>query len=366
MKIYLVGGAVRDQLLGLPVTERDYVVVGTTPEEMLKRGFKPVGKDFPVFLHPITHDEYALARTERKIKLGYKGFSCYAAPDVTLEDDLKRRDLTINAMAQDLDGTIIDPYGGQQDLQQHMLRHVSEAFSEDPVRILRIARFTARYGDFTIHPTTLKLMQNMVENGEVDALVAERVWQELERALMAPYPHRFFITLQACGALSKLFAPIDCKKAATILKDATTRDTASETLWAALFYTLDTTAAKELATRYNAPWRYQDLALLVARYGKQCVEDLQAIRLEKPDAKAKALLELLAKLDTFRRPERFYNFLQAVELNVGPIDANLLLKAYSTANAVDVRPLLEQGLQGQEIATALQQQRIAAIANTIF
>ena len=208
LQIYCVGGAVRDKLLGLPVQDHDWVVVGSTPEQMVERGFKPVGSDFPVFLHPETHEEYALARTERKVAQGYKGFTVYATPDVTLEQDLLRRDFTINAIAQDADGNLIDPYGGQADLKAGVLRHVSAAFAEDPVRILRAARFAARFG-FTIAPETLALMRAMVDNGEVDALVAERVWQELARGLMEKHPSRFFTTLRECGALKKILPEVD-------------------------------------------------------------------------------------------------------------------------------------------------------------
>ncbi|MCP2041626.1 tRNA nucleotidyltransferase (CCA-adding enzyme) [Neisseria sp. HSC-16F19] len=208
MRTYLVGGAVRDALLGLPVCDRDWVVVGADAAAMLAAGFKAVGRDFPVFLHPETHEEYALARTERKVAAGYSGFQFYAAADVTLEQDLSRRDLTINAMAQDADGTLIDPFGGQADLQQGVLRHVSPAFAEDPVRILRIARFAARYG-FAIAPETRALMRQMVEQGEVAALVAERVWQELAKGLMEPQPQRMIEALRDCGALAVLLPEVD-------------------------------------------------------------------------------------------------------------------------------------------------------------
>src|SRR6476660_2054061 len=203
MKAYIVGGAVRDELLGLPVKDRDWVVVGATPEEMLAKGFKPVGKDFPVFLHPRTHEEYALARTERKSGRGYKGFTVHASPEVTLEEDLRRRDLTINAMAKAEDGTLIDPYGGKRDLEQHILRHVSEAFAEDPVRILRVARFAARFG-FDVAPETMALMKQMVASGEADYLVPERVWQEFAKGLMEAAPARMFAVLQECGLRPKL------------------------------------------------------------------------------------------------------------------------------------------------------------------
>ena len=206
---YLVGGAVRDRLLGRPGADRDWVVVGTTPDAMLAQGFRPVGKDFPVFLHPDTGEEYALARTERKSGRGYKGFVVHAAPDVSLEDDLLRRDLTINAMAEDADGRLIDPHGGQADLQARILRHVSPAFAEDPVRILRLARFAARFPDFSVAPETMALMRQMVEDGEVDHLVPERVWQELSRGLMEQRPSRMLTVLRDCGALARLLPEVD-------------------------------------------------------------------------------------------------------------------------------------------------------------
>ena len=207
-RVYCVGGSVRDRLLGLPVQDHDWVVVGSTPEEMVVQGFQPVGRDFPVFLHPQTHEEYALARTERKTARGYQGFAVYAAPDVTLEQDLLRRDFTINAIAQDSDGKLIDPHNGIADLRAGILRHVSPAFGEDPVRILRAARFAARFG-FAIAPETMQLMRDMVGSGEVDALVAERVWQELARGLMEKKPSRFFETLRSCGALAKIIPEVD-------------------------------------------------------------------------------------------------------------------------------------------------------------
>jgi tRNA nucleotidyltransferase (CCA-adding enzyme) len=207
MKIYIVGGAVRDELLGRPNADRDYVVVGATPQAMQAAGYRPVGKDFPVFLHPKTHEEYALARTERKSGHGYHGFTFHAAPDVTLEEDLARRDLTINAMAKGADGELIDPYCGQRDLQAKILRHVGPAFAEDPVRILRIARFAARFSDFSVAPETLALMRGMVASGEVDHLVAERVWQELAKGLMEDKPSRLFEVLRDCGAW-----PACCRK----------------------------------------------------------------------------------------------------------------------------------------------------------
>ncbi|MDR1853970.1 MAG: multifunctional CCA addition/repair protein [Azoarcus sp.] len=209
MRAYIVGGAVRDALLGLPVKDRDWVVVGETPEAMVARGFRPVGRDFPVFLHPETHEEYALARTERKSGHGYAGFVCHAAPDVTLEDDLSRRDLTINAIAREADGTLIDPYGGARDLEAKVFRHVGPAFVEDPLRVLRVARFAARLPDFTVAPETLALMRAMIASGELDHLVPERVWQELARGLMEATPSRMFAVLRDCGALAVVLPELD-------------------------------------------------------------------------------------------------------------------------------------------------------------
>ena len=209
MRTYVVGGAVRDALLGLPVKDHDHVVVGATPEEMVSKGYRPVGKDFPVFLHPETQEEYALARTERKTAPGYKGFVFHTSPDVTLEDDLVRRDLTINAIARAEDGTLTDPYGGQRDIEQRIFRHVSDAFAEDPVRILRVARFAARFSDFRVAPETNALMQRMVAEGEVDALVPERVWQELSRGLMEHKPSRMFEVLRDCGALARILPELN-------------------------------------------------------------------------------------------------------------------------------------------------------------
>jgi len=209
MNIYCVGGAVRDELLGLPIQDRDFVVVGATPEAMVKLGYRPVGKDFPVFLHPDTHEEYALARTERKTAKGYKGFQVHAAPDVTLEQDLARRDLTINAIAKSSNGDIIDPFHGQRDIQAKVLRHVSTAFAEDPVRILRLARFAARFTEFSVADDTMQLMHEMVGAGEVDALVPERVWQELAKGLMEAKPSRMFEVLRSCGALARIFPELD-------------------------------------------------------------------------------------------------------------------------------------------------------------
>jgi tRNA nucleotidyltransferase (CCA-adding enzyme) len=225
MKTYVVGGAVRDELLGLAVKDRDWVVVGATPEQMLAQGFQQVGRDFPVFLHPQSHEEYALARTERKTAPGYTGFVVHASPGVTLEDDLLRRDLTINAIAKDEAGQLIDPHGGRADIAARVMRHVSPAFAEDPVRILRVARFAARFADFSVAPETLALMRDMVAAGEVDALVPERVWQELARGLMEEKPSRMFEVLRACGALRRLLPELDalwgCRSAPTTIPKST-------------------------------------------------------------------------------------------------------------------------------------------------
>lgn len=297
MKVYLVGGAVRDKLLGLPIKERDWVVVGATPEEMLRLKFKKVGKDFPVFLHPKTHEEYALARTERKTGKGYTGFVCHADPDVTLEDDLRRRDLTINAIAVDSNGKIIDPYKGAQDLQNKILRHVSPAFAEDPVRILRIARFAARFGDFEVHPETNKLMQLMLVRGEVDALVPERVWQELEQALKEQYPENFFTVLKNCQALPKLFPAIaahlaEIKKG---LKHAVTLSQDSKIRFAVIAFNCSKEEIIELSKKYRLPNAYRELSLLVIKLKNE---------LEASAQTAEGIVSLLEQADAYRKPER--------------------------------------------------------------
>src|ERR671937_1705529 len=270
MRIYAVGGAVRDELLGLPVKDRDYVVVGATPEEMERLGFKPVGKDFPVFLHPQTHEEYALARTERKSGRGYKGFTVHASPEVTLEEDLRRRDLTINAMAKAEDGTLIDPYGGKRDLEQGVLRHVSEAFAEDPVRILRLARFAARFG-FKVAPETMALMRRMVESGETDYLVPERVWQEFAKGLMEREPERMFEVLKAASLQKKLLPE---------LRDRS--GLAGGTLpvrFARLCWPLKEAEAEALCERLKVPSDVRELALLACRNRVA----LRASRLASPE-----------------------------------------------------------------------------------
>ncbi|MBE0622439.1 MAG: multifunctional CCA tRNA nucleotidyl transferase/2'3'-cyclic phosphodiesterase/2'nucleotidase/phosphatase [Burkholderiales bacterium] len=306
MKIYAVGGAVRDELLGLPVKDRDYVVVGATPEEMTRLGYKPVGKDFPVFLHPKTHEEYALARTERKTARGYKGFQVHAAPDVTLEQDLSRRDLTINAIARDAEGRIIDPYGGTVDLKRGVLRHVSPAFAEDPVRILRVARFAARFG-FRVAPATLRLMRAMVKAGEADALVAERVWQELAIGLMEAAPSKMFALLRSCGALARVLPELaeawaqrgQYARSQRALDYAAARGSAPRARYAVLACALAGLEAPErelrrMSARLRAPADAADLALLALRHREQI--DLGA-KLE-----AEGIVTLLQACDAWRRP----------------------------------------------------------------
>ena len=320
MKIFLVGGAVRDQLLNFPFTERDWVVVGATPEHMIQQGFRPVGKDFPVFLHPQTNEEYALARTERKTAPGYRGFTFHTDISVTLEEDLKRRDLTINAIAQDDDGSMIDPYGGQHDLKNKILRHVSDAFCEDPVRILRIARFAARYHHlhFSIAQETEALMHTMVTNGETQHLVAERIWQECHKALGERHPEVFFMTLKNCGAINDIFPELNMAgleeslnnlmalSQTTLYKNepAYTNDTIMR--FAALCYNLDLPSTKQLCQRLGAPNTFKALALLVSGTGKKIAQADQL--------KAENIAKLLQQVDSQRKPERFHQLITCVSL----------------------------------------------------
>lgn len=366
MKIYLVGGAVRDELLGRKVSERDWVVVGANPEKLLRLGYQAVGKDFPVFLHPQTHEEYALARIERKTGAGYTGFACYASEEVTLEEDLKRRDLTINAMAKSESGEIIDPYGGQADLRGRVLRHVSSAFVEDPVRILRVARFAARLGDFHVHPDTVALMTEMSQTSELDALVAERVWRELERAIAEPFPLQFFSVLQSCRAMTKLFPELG-----EISDDANPRNhfaaLARAVEWsgegcvrfAALLYDLDLASIQKFSKRLHIPSIYHDLAQLVARWH---VDYARLLTLD-----AAHWLQLLEHTDAFRRPQRFQQFLVACaatlpDATVARTYNQHLEAALQLAKAVDVAPLLASGLSGQALGEELNKEREAVIA----
>jgi tRNA nucleotidyltransferase (CCA-adding enzyme) len=366
MKIYCVGGAVRDELLGLPVKDRDYVVVGATPEEMLQRGFKPVGKDFPVFLHPATHEEYALARTERKIARGYHGFEFHTAPDVTLEQDLARRDLTINAIARDSQGKLIDPFNGASDLKAGVLRHVGPAFAEDPVRILRVSRFAARLG-FRIAPETLALMRQMAENGEADALVAERVWQEFARGLMESQPSRMIGVLRECGALARVMPELetlwedpDAGRDALRALDASARaGEALEVRIAALARSLDPLAVEALAERLKMPADSRDLALLAARYGNS-IADAGELTPEE-------LFELFEATDGFRRPERFHSLVRAAlagEAGAEPARVRLE-RALAAAAEVDAAAIARSGATPAEIGRRVAEARLAAIRQTL-
>ncbi|MEO5691822.1 MAG: multifunctional CCA tRNA nucleotidyl transferase/2'3'-cyclic phosphodiesterase/2'nucleotidase/phosphatase [Usitatibacter sp.] len=359
MKIYRVGGSVRDQILGLEVQDHDYVVVGAHPDEMLARGFKPVGADFPVFLHPQTHEEYALARTERKTGPGYRGFSFHAAPDVTLEDDLRRRDLTINAMAMGEDGKLVDPYNGAADVKAGILRHVSEAFAEDPVRILRVARFTARF-NFAIAPETLALMISMVERGEADALVPERVWQELARGLMEKNPARMIAVLRECGALARVLPELDGaysqpqapEQLAVRLGRAASSGFTLPVRYALLVLDLPAKDAAALAQRVNAPAECRDLARLA----------IQERELLEQPLDAQSTLSLLERTDAFRRPDRLDRLLEVAECDVGEARALRagLASALESARNVDAGAISRE--HPQDIAGSIRRARLAAIA----
>ena len=403
MKTYLVGGAVRDGLLGITGADHDWVVVGSTPEAMAAQGFTPVGKDFPVFLHPQTHEEYALARTERKTAPGYKGFVVHASPEVTLEEDLARRDLSINAIAQAEDGTLIDPYGGQHDLQHKVLRHVTEAFREDPVRILRVARFAARFPEFKVAAQTLALMQDMVADGEVDALVSERVWQELSKGLMSAKPSRMLQVLRDCGAL-KILLPevdrlygvpqppehhpeIDTGVHLEMVLDETARVHAPlEVRFAALCHDLGKgTTAKELLPRHIGH-EQRSVTLLRKlcerlRVPVPCRELAEVVAREHGHLHgamsfgAEALLRLLIRCDAIRRPERFALALQACECDARgrlglqqrdyPQSAHLqtMLNAALSVDTANMSALaMQQGLSGMEVGQRIEQARVKAIA----
>jgi tRNA nucleotidyltransferase (CCA-adding enzyme) len=352
MKTYLVGGAVRDQLLGLPVKEKDWVVVGATVSDMLNAGFRQVGKDFPVFLHPKTAEEYALARTERKVSRGYTGFVFDTSPAVTLEEDLKRRDLTINAMAQTPSGEIIDPYHGQVDLQKKILRHVSAAFAEDPVRILRVARFNARFS-FDVAPDTLLLMQKMVAQGEVDALIAERVWKELERALLEQHPEKFFTVLADCNALTILFPEIIPAGTGLIaLKQAVKISNHPQIRFAALLHTLSENEIKAFCHRYRVPTDYREIAILVAKYLSHYQSAKNLI--------ADDLLNLLLATDAFRRPDRFNYFLLACAACSLQSTTDWLLACYNVAKTIEIKELTAS-YTGPTLAQKIKEKRIHAI-----
>ncbi len=401
LTVYCVGGAVRDRLLGLPVQDHDWVVVGSTPEQMAARGFTPVGNDFPVFLHPDTHEEYALARTERKVAQGYKGFTVYATPEVTLEQDLLRRDFTINAIAQDADGNLIDPYGGQADLKAGVLRHVSAAFAEDPVRILRGARFAARFG-FSFAPETLVLMRTMVDNGEVDALVAERVWQELARGLMEKQPSRFFTTLRECGALKKILPEVDALfgvpqpahyhpeidcgiHTLLVVDDAAKHGRELEVRFAALTHDLGKATTPEdtlprhighearsvdllkvMGERLRVPGECRDLALLVAKYHSH----VHRAR----DLRADTIVKVFDSCDLWRKPERFAQILQACESdahgrtgheNDAYPQSGYMLQCARAAQAVNAGDIARACADKNLIADKVREARIVAVEAVI-
>jgi tRNA nucleotidyltransferase (CCA-adding enzyme) len=406
MKIHLVGGAVRDQLLGRPVSERDYVVVGATPEQMLDAGYRQVGKDFPVFLHPRTSEQYALARTERKTGPGYYGFETRFSPDVTLDEDLARRDLTINAMALDADGsTLIDPYGGRADLEARLLRHVSPAFVEDPLRVLRVARFAARFAPlgFSVAPQTLALMREIVAAGELEALVPERVWGETVRALAESRPTEFFAVLRSCGALAIVFPEIEALygvpqperwhpevdtgvHAMQSLEVAAGLSEATDVRFAALVHDLGKASTpkqdwprhigheesgvaliEKLCRRLRVPNDHRELAVLAARHHGRIHR--------AAELRPATVLELLEQTDAFRRPERFERLLLACEadargrgerLREAPYpQAALLRGALAAAAAVRPDPAAIADKSGEAIAGMLRTARIAAIRTAL-
>lgn len=360
MKIYLVGGAVRDKLLNLPVKERDYVVVGASIKDMLTLGYQQVGKEFPVFLHPDTREEYALARMERKTRPGYTGFEFDTSPTVTLEEDLLRRDLTINAMAEDKNGHLIDPFNGQEDLKNKQLRHVSPAFAEDPVRILRVARFIARYQHIGFHiaDETLQLMKDMVTSGEVDALVPERVWKELERALGEKNPAAFFETLEACGAAQVLMPELSMEKL-DLLKAAANSSDDTTIRFAVLFYALPEASIKNISNRFRIPNSYRELTLLTARHAEKLISLVASSKIA--DIHADDLLSLFYAVDIFRREQRFTDFLTICSIIAQQKDisfpSNWVLTAARHIKDINVQQLIQQGFKDREIADALRKER---------
>lgn len=400
MQIYKVGGAVRDRLLGRPVTEVDWVVVGATAEEMLEQGFKPVGADFPVFLHPQSGEEYALARTERKSGRGYGGFTFFATPDVSLEEDLIRRDLTVNAIAEDEHGTLVDPYGGRRDLEQRILRHVSPAFAEDPLRVLRVARFAARYAPlgFSVATETIALMREIAESGELDALTAERSWKEISRALMEPRPDVFIQVLRDCGALQAWMPELDALfgvpqpehhhpevdsglHVLAVLQQCAEHDQPLAVRWACLLHDLGKGETPEeewprhiaheqrglkliqqVNERCKAPRDCQELAMLVGEFHTHAHR--------ATELRASTLAELLARFDVYRRPQRFEEFIAACEMDARGRhgleqreypQADYLRGAAEAARAVAVQPLLEKGYKGAELGEALRLERLKAL-----
>ncbi|WP_374416724.1 multifunctional CCA addition/repair protein [Ectopseudomonas oleovorans] len=400
MQIYKVGGAVRDRLLGRPVSEVDWVVVGASAEQMLELGYRPVGADFPVFLHPQTSEEYALARTERKSGRGYGGFTFHASPDVTLEQDLIRRDLTVNAMAEDDHGNLIDPYGGQHDLEARILRHVSPAFAEDPLRVLRVARFAARYAPlgFSVAPETLALMRQLAESGELTHLTAERSWKEISRALMEPRPEVFVQVLRDCGALAALLPEVDDLfgvpqpqahhpeidtgvHVLSVLHQCAEHDQPLNVRWACLLHDVGKGLTPEaewprhiahehkglrliqaINARCKAPRDCAELAMLVGEFHTHGHRALEL--------RPSTLLELLQRFDVFRRPQRFVEFVAACEMDArGRLgleqrdypQAAYLLGAAEAARQVPVKPLVEKGFKGAELGEALNRERLQAL-----
>ncbi len=354
MKIYLVGGAVRDKLLNFPYTEKDWVVVGGSPDQLLALGYQAVGKDFPVFLHPDSKEEYALARTERKVGQGYTGFECYSSPEVTLEEDLKRRDLTINAIAEGDQGQLIDPYHGRADLDNKLLRHVSSAFSEDPLRVLRVARFAARYQHlgFKVAEETLLLMQAITRSGELKTLPAERIWKEMQRALTEKNPEAFFLTLQHCDALAQLLPDIN-QAAIENLRTARQQSSNSRIVFSCMLAALDAEQCRGLCTVIRVPGSYRELACLLNQYGSNTNKD---------SLSAEQQLVILESVDAFRRPERFDDFLQGCKILFhNNATVRQLNAALVSAKSIDIKPLAAQ-FSGKKIAEAIRQHRVAAIA----
>ena len=373
MEIYLVGGAVRDALLGLSVYDKDYVVVGARPEQLLELGYQQVGKDFPVFLHPKSKAEYALARTERKAGSGYTGFICDFGPEITLEEDLSRRDLTINAIAQDESGRLVDPYGGQADLATRTLRHVSAAFSEDPLRVLRVARFAARFHHlgFTIAADTLDLMRHIAASGELTTLTPERVWKETEKALSCAQPQVFFEVLLKCEGLAPLFPEL----AAVFATQGNANLPSLRALWqcaqltedlacrfAALCLELDEPSISAMGERNKVPTEHKELAILASRW-QQAIHRLNAPKREQ----AEAILALFQETDSWRRPERFANLLLCAQAawqadSVAPYPQRAQLwQWFNELKAITAAPFVAQGLKGPAIGEAIKQARLTQL-----
>ncbi|WP_137167875.1 CCA tRNA nucleotidyltransferase [Salinimonas lutimaris] len=364
MKIYLVGGAVRDELLGRKVTEKDWVVTGATPSMLLEQGYTQVGKDFPVFLHPHTRDEYALARLERKTGSGYTGFDCDASPSVTLEEDLQRRDLTINAMARAQDGTLVDPYHGQQDLTNRVLRHVSPAFSEDPLRIFRVARFASRYHylGFRVAPETQTLMQQMARTGMLKELTAERVWMETRRAVMQSDPDVYFTALKEAGGLSGWFCELitGLPEHLARLKQAAASSVSLEVRMASLLCGLSADDTQALCQRLKCPNSVTDLAVFASRFAHSLSG--------RPGADE--LLEIFNRTDAWRKPKRFAQLLEVVDIKNQVEQTSWpqtqILGALEAARNIDVQKIIAGGARGPQIKTALDEQRHAAVAQILL